>query len=94
MLANEEEPIFGWNGNNGRNLRRRKLLVGEKIEVNRLLVVPPTRYSVFATGLFDCRVYGVFDFPNFGDFAPFRLEIFDESQLGLKVLMEYPWFWV
>uniref|UniRef100_A0A1J3HJ17 Chromodomain-helicase-DNA-binding protein Mi-2-like protein n=3 Tax=Noccaea caerulescens TaxID=107243 RepID=A0A1J3HJ17_NOCCA len=33
MLANEEEPIFGWNGNSGRNLRRRKLLVGEKIEV-------------------------------------------------------------
>ncbi|CAA7032311.1 unnamed protein product [Microthlaspi erraticum] len=33
MLATEEEPIFGWNGSNGRNLRRRKLLVGEKIEV-------------------------------------------------------------
>ncbi|XP_024012134.1 uncharacterized protein LOC18016545 isoform X2 [Eutrema salsugineum] len=30
MLATEEEPIFGWN-NNGRS--RRKLLVGEKIEV-------------------------------------------------------------
>ncbi|KAL1197225.1 Increased DNA methylation 1 [Cardamine amara subsp. amara] len=30
----EEEPIFGWNSNNGgRNLRRRKLLVGDRIEV-------------------------------------------------------------
>ncbi|CAH2069511.1 unnamed protein product [Thlaspi arvense] len=33
MLATEEEPIFGWNSNGGRNLRRRKLLVGEKVEV-------------------------------------------------------------
>ncbi|KAJ0266778.1 PHD finger transcription factor [Hirschfeldia incana] len=29
----EEEPIFGWNNSGRRNLRRRKLLVGEKVEV-------------------------------------------------------------
>lgn len=34
MPATEEEPIFGWNSRGGRNLRRRKLLVGEKVEVN------------------------------------------------------------
>lgn len=33
MPATEEEPIFGWNSSGGRNLRRRKLLVGEKVEV-------------------------------------------------------------
>lgn len=34
MPATEEEPIFGWNSSGGRNLRRRKLLAGEKVEVN------------------------------------------------------------
>ncbi|RID41275.1 hypothetical protein BRARA_J01248 [Brassica rapa] len=33
MPATEEEPIFGWNSSGGRNLRRRKLLAGEKVEV-------------------------------------------------------------
>ncbi|CAN8253213.1 unnamed protein product [Cochlearia groenlandica] len=33
MPSPEEEPIFGWNSNAGRNLRRRKLLIGEKVEV-------------------------------------------------------------
>ncbi|KAH0859967.1 hypothetical protein HID58_088228 [Brassica napus] len=28
-----EEPIFGWNSSGGRNLHRRKLLAGEKVEV-------------------------------------------------------------
>ncbi|XP_010443603.1 PREDICTED: uncharacterized protein LOC104726435 isoform X2 [Camelina sativa] len=32
----EEEPIFGWKSTGGRNLRRKKLLVGEKIEVRSL----------------------------------------------------------
>ncbi|CAH8360526.1 unnamed protein product [Eruca vesicaria subsp. sativa] len=33
MPATEEQPIFGWNSNDRQNLRRRKLLVGEKVEV-------------------------------------------------------------
>ncbi|CAL9244101.1 unnamed protein product [Arabidopsis halleri] len=32
----EEEPIFGWNSTGGRNLRRKKLLVGDRIEVRSL----------------------------------------------------------
>ncbi|VVB16477.1 unnamed protein product [Arabis nemorensis] len=36
MSAHKESPIFGRNSNGGRNLRRRKLLVGEKIEVRSI----------------------------------------------------------
>ncbi|KAL9283903.1 putative histone acetyltransferase chromatin regulator PHD family [Arabidopsis thaliana] len=34
--AEEEEPIFGWNSTGRRNLRRKKLLDGDKIEVRSL----------------------------------------------------------